>query len=202
MGGLTASDTFVPAPELVDWIRSAYLDEDGPLHTPEHAHLNAAKIACLWTNAANSRAGRQIVGQAEMPARGNKGGKWQKARAEQQLCEWFGTIPDFLITIDAVHADSIDDRAWCCLIEHELRHCAQAEDEFGMPRFDKATGDPVFTIRGHEIEAFTADAERYGPQALGDDAVDFVIASAKPPVVTDSKIAIACGRSQRKSEAA
>lgn len=191
--GLTAPDTFVPAPELLDWIRSAYVDPDGPLYSPDHAHLEHAHIGVLWTTAENTRQGRRIVGQAEMPGRANKGGKWQKARAEQQLREWFEVEPDFLLTFDAVYADECDDRAWCCLVEHEIRHCAQAEDEFGMPRFDKVTGQPVFTLRGHDIEAHIRDVARYGAEALGDEAVDFVIAAASHPEITDTQIAMACG---------
>lgn len=201
-GMMAAQDAFLPAPELRNWIHAAYLDENGPLYTPIHQHLNSARIECLWTNAPNARGGRSIVGQAEMPAR-SKSPRWQKARAEQQLREWFGVIPDFLITIDALYADDCDDRSFCCLIEHELRHCAQAEDEFGMPRFNKETGEPVFTLKAHDLEAFVADAARYGVDAIGDDAVNFVLAAASRRQISDTQIAIACGRAiPRKVEAA
>lgn len=193
MDGLTAPDTFVPAPEIEQWIRDAFLASDGPLHWPGHQHLQAASIGCLWTSAENVKAGRRIVGQAEMPNR-VRGGRWQQARAMQQLREWFGHVPDFLLTIDALYAAECDDRSWCCLVEHELRHCGQAEDEFGCPRFNKDTGEPVFTLVGHDIEAFVMDAARYGPEALGDDAVNFLIAAAgSDKRLSDTQIAMACG---------
>jgi hypothetical protein len=40
-----------------------------------------------------------IVGQTEQPM--FHGGKWRRARQEQQLQEWFGELPDFIVTIDA-----------------------------------------------------------------------------------------------------
>lgn len=196
----TAPDTFLPAPELVEWIQTAYLAEDGPLYCAGHAHLNDARIGCLWTNASNSRGGKMIIGQAEMPER-LKAGKWQVARQLQQFREWFGVVPDFLITFDALFAADADDRTWCCLVEHELQHCAQAEDEFGMPRFNKQTGEPIFTLKTHDLEAFVADVARYGPDAAGDDAVNFIIAAAHGGQrLSDTQIAIACGRKVQSKE--
>lgn len=191
--GLVAPDSFVPAPELEQWIRAAFLDESGPLYAAEHAHLTHATIGCLWTNAENSKAGRRIVGQAEMPSRANKGGKWQKARADQQLREWFGTMPDFLITIDALHAADCDDASFAALVDHELCHCAQAVDEFGMPRFNEVTGSPVWTIRGHDVEEFVSVVRRFGIQAAGEAATELVIAAAQKPLIAPAKLAQACG---------
>lgn len=193
IGGLMDSpNTFLPAPELRAWIHDAYLDESGPLYTPDHQHLNSARIACLWTNTQNSRGGRSIVGQAEMPER-SKSPRWLKARQDQQLREWFGVIPDFLITIDAVYADTCDDATFAALIDHELCHCAQAEDEFGMPRFNKDTGLPVFTIRGHDVEEFLSVVRRFGIQAAGQAATDMVIAAAQKPTIAPAKLSQACG---------
>jgi hypothetical protein len=199
MEGLTAPDLFLPAPELVEWIHAAYLDEAGPFYTPEHAHLNAARIACLWTNAENARHMRRIVGQAEMPARGNKGGKWQKARAEQQLREWFGEIPDFLLTFDAVYADECEDASFAALVDHELFHCAQALDEFGAPKFNKQTGQPEFTLKGHDVEEFVGVVRRFGIQAAGEAATEMVIAAAQRPEITPAKLGQACGTCLRKA---
>lgn len=191
---MTAPGTFVPAPVLEIWLRHAYLDEDGPLYAPEHAHLNDAFIGCLWTNADNIRQGKRIVGQAEMPARSlAKLGKWQRARSEQQLREWFGRVPDFLLTFDALYADECDDAAFCALVDHELCHCAQAVDEFGAPRFNKETGLPVFTIKPHDVEEFVSVVRRFGVQAAGQTAVDLVIAAAQEPEIAHAAVTQACG---------
>lgn len=198
MDGLIAADRFVPAPELQDWIRQSYIYQSGPLYTVEHAHLEQAFIGCLWTNAQNTRQGRRIVGQAEMPERANKGGKWQKARADQQIMEWFGGMPHFLITFDAVHAADCDDASFCALVDHELFHCAQDMDEFGAPKFNKE-GNPVFTMRGHDVEEFVGVVRRFGIQAAGEAATDMVIAAAQKPEIAPARLAQACGTCMRKA---
>ncbi len=193
MDGLAEPDKFIAAPELTEWVRKAFIAEGGPLYAEEHGHLEQASIGFLWTTAANSRRGRQIVGQAEMPGNSAPAGKWKKARSEQQLIEWFATVPDFLITIDAVYASNAEDLAFAALIDHELCHCAQAEDEFGAPKFSQATGKPVFQIRGHDVEEFTSVVRRFGIEAAGEAATEFVIAAAQTPTIAAAKVARSCG---------
>lgn len=200
MGGLANPDRFVPAPELVEWIKSAYLADDGPLFNRDHSHLNGAVIGALWTNTDNTRQMRRVIGQAEMPARSlTKNGAWQRARQEQQMRDWFGgEVPDFVLTFDALHADICDDAAFCALVDHELYHCAQQEDEFGMPKFNQATGEPSFTIRGHDIEEFVGVVRRFGIEAAGEQAVDMVIAAAQRPEIAPAKLSQACGTCLRQ----
>lgn len=195
ISGLSAPDRFVPAPEVLEWIRGAYLGEGGPLHNPEHSHLADARIGVLWTSAENTRQMRRVLGEAEMPARSlARLGKWQRARAEQQLRGWFdGTVPDFLITLDAVYAADCEDAAFAALVDHELTHCAQAKDEFGAPRFNQVTGLPVWTMRGHDVSEFVSVVRRFGVEAAGQDAVDFVLAAAQKPEIGPVKVAHACG---------
>ncbi|MCH8135392.1 MAG: hypothetical protein IIB77_05365 [Proteobacteria bacterium] len=184
----------MPAPELVEWIDQAYLAETGQLFTPEHGHLVAAKLACLWTNCENSRRQQRIVGQAEMPASaGARSSKWARGRVEFQLEQWFGDIPDFLLTFDALYANDIDDATFCSLVDHELFHCAQATDEFHMPKFNKVTGDPSYCIRGHDIEEFVGVVRRFGIQAAAGEAVEFVIAASQKPEIASAALAQACG---------
>ncbi|KKK89159.1 hypothetical protein LCGC14_2735920 [marine sediment metagenome] len=194
VSALLEPDRFVPAPALLEWIRTAYLDDEGSLFTEEHSHLAAAKIGCLWTTAENMRRGQRIVGFAELGNTiGGRQGKWQKGRAEQQVREWFGYEPDFLITFDALHADQTDDASFCALVDHELFHCAQAKDKFDQPRFNKATGEPIWGIRGHDLEEFVAVVRRFGVQAAAPAATDLVIAAAKKPEIAAAKLARACG---------
>lgn len=98
---LLADDLFyailAPAPELGVWAQEIILSEDGPLHNPDHAHLLDADICFLWASSAFAKRGRTVVGQAEQVM--IRAGGWQKARQEQQLIEWFGHVPDFLITL-------------------------------------------------------------------------------------------------------
>lgn len=192
--GLVSGVQFRPAPDLRDWIMAAYLDEAGPLYYPGHAHLQEATIGCVWTCARNERRGRWIVGEAEMPGSGPpRGGKWAAARREQQLCEWFGDVPDFMLTFDVIYADAATDANFCALVDHELCHCGQATDEFGQPAFHKTSGLPKYCIRGHSVEEFTSVVLRFGVEAAGQEAVDFVIAAAQKPTITRANLGKACG---------
>lgn len=194
MTGLAAPDRFVPAPELADWIRSAYVDESGPLYAPEHEHLADAEIGCVWTNCENRRNMRRIVGQAELVKNiGVRQSVWQRARAAAQIMDWFGCTPDFLLTFDAIYADQAEDAVFCALVDHELCHCAQALDEHGMPAFEKHSGLPKYAIRGHDVEEFTSVVRRFGIEAAGEQAVDFVLAAAQKPQIGRAQLTRACG---------
>lgn len=182
---------FAPAIDLVEWVRAQLLDERGALFNPQHGHLRGATIGALWTNVEYLRQQRRIVGQAEMPA--FMAGGWKRARQEAQMVEWFGQMPDFVLTFDALYAEACEDAAFCALVEHELYHCAQALDSFGMPKFNQSTGLPVWAIRGHDVEEFVGVVQRYGIQVAGESAVDMVIAAAATPTVAPVAISQACG---------
>lgn len=185
---------FTPAAELMTWIDAAFLDEDGPLYTENHEHLPQGEIAVLWTNTENSRQGRRIVGQAEMPANsGSMSNKWTKARAEYQLVQWFGYMPEFLLTFDALHCAGLDNASFCALIDHELYHCGQATDDFGMPKFNEHTGKPSYCIKGHDVEEFAGVVRRFGIEAAGESAVELVIAASQTPEISTARLQHACG---------
>lgn len=183
---------FVPALELQQWVTSTFLEDTSPLFNEDHHHLLVANLGFLWTNALNSRNGRRIIGQAEFKPPGGTMGKWQRARAKAQLHGWFGTGDlDFLITIDAEYAASCDDAAFCALVEHELYHCGQAQDEFGMPKFAGDSGMPVFQMRGHDVEEFVGVVKRYG--VVTADVRALVEAAADHPSIDTDAIAQGCG---------
>lgn len=183
------NDLFVPDDDLRSWIIDTFIAETGELANPDHAHLREAFLGVLWTNCDNSRNMRSVIGQAElMPPMAM--GKWQRARATQQVVEWFGELPDFLLTFSAPAAATMDDASFCALIEHELYHCAQKLDRYGMPAFDKE-GQPVFAIRGHDVEEFVGVVARYGAQAAG--VTEMVEAAKRGPLVGMASIAGACG---------
>lgn len=188
-------DKFEPAPELLQWIRDVILDPGGQLYNEDHAHLVDADIGILWTTASCRSKGRTVVGMAEIPA--FRCNQWQRARQEQQLREWFGSVPDFVITLDAFYCDSASDAVFLALIEHELYHCSQAVDEFGDPRFSKDTGLPIYSIRGHDVEEFVGVVRRYG--VVSQEVEDLVVAAASKPEVAKINIARACGTCALKS---
>lgn len=187
---------FVPAPELLRWFRSVFIEEGGPLHNPEHEHLQQATIGALWTRVPNARHGNTIVGTAEL-GEPRAMGKWPKARATQQIEEWFGEVPDFIMTIFAEYAETCDDIEFCALIEHELMHMGQERDEFGALKF-RQNGRPAFAMRGHDVEEFVSIVARYGAGAGAGATAALVQAANRGPTIGATSIARACGTCQER----
>lgn len=182
---------FVPSPELEAWARATFIDPDADLVNDEHVHLNLARIGFVWTIVGNARAGQRIVGQCEMmPPMAM--GRWARARAEQQIEEWFGFVPHFLITIDANYAVQCDDTEFCSLVEHELLHAGQERDPFGGPKFRKS-GEPAFAIRGHDVEEFVSIVRRYGVGAAAGATRALVEAANQRPEIATARISQSCG---------
>lgn len=182
-------ECFVPDPAFAEWIRGTFLAASGPLANEDHAHLLDATIGVLWTNAIHVRQMRTVLATAEIPT--IQAGGWKRARFELQLREWFDAPLDFLLTFSAPDCGRLEDRAFCALVEHELYHCAQAEDRYGAPRFHRDTGLPIYIIRGHDVEEFTGVVRRYGPTSR--DVRDMVDAASQSPLIGGEPIAIACG---------
>ena len=186
----TGRPRFEPSPELQEWALSTFIEDGADLENEEHAHLKQAEIGFLWTNVANSRKQRRIVGQCETGKPQGAMGKWAKARAEAQIIGWFGFVPDFIITIDAHYASHCEDAEFMALIEHELCHASQERDEFGQPKFTRE-GKPVFGIRGHDVEEFISVVRRYGADAAG--IRDLIEAAKAGPEIAPARIAQSCG---------
>lgn len=180
----------VPAPDLSAWLFATFVNDGAPLLNEDHEHLREAAVGCLWTNVDNRRQMRTVLGTAEIFA--PKGNAWQKARQEQQVRAWFGGEPDFIITVFAPYAAEADDASFAALIEHELYHCSQAEDEYGSPRF-RRDGSPVFGIRGHDCEEFVGVVRRYGVGASASGVGHLVAAAKMKPLLSGARIQQACG---------
>jgi hypothetical protein len=81
---------------------------------------------------------RMVLGQCEK-VMFNQGG-WKKARQEQQMRDWFGAVPVYLITVDAAYCENTTDREFCRLIEHELYHIGVERDDDGEPIYRTTPG--------------------------------------------------------------
>jgi hypothetical protein len=184
---------FIPSPDLNSWARSTFIAETAQLANPDHFHLNQAEIGFLWTNEPNERRGKMVLGMCQlMPPSGDK---WAAGRAISQIEEWFGDMPDFLITLFAPVAADMDDASFMALVEHELYHAAQAVDKFGQPKFSKETSRPVWAMRSHDVEQFVGVVRRYGADAAM--VREMVSAANKGPEIAAAKIAAACGNCLR-----
>lgn len=182
---------FMPDKSLWQWVIDNLISESSPLHNPDHAHLADANVGFLWTNTENSSKGRQVIGQCEELI--FRCGKWQKYRQILQMSEWFGDIPEYLITLDANYCAQCSDTELLALIEHEIYHIGQAVDDFGVPKFNRETGAPSLCIRGHDVEEFIGVVRRYGVGQPDGKLAQLVLAANRKPEITSIDITKACG---------
>jgi hypothetical protein len=183
--------SILPARGMRDWIIKTFVEEDGRLFNPEHAHLLWAPFECLWAVAAYPKQGRTVIGLTEELAYRVSG--WQRWRQEQQIAEWFGAPePAYLITFAADFCREAADSDFCALVEHELYHIGHKKDEFGAPAFTKE-GLPKLFIRGHDVEEFVGVVERYGVGRPDGALARLVAAGSKQPSVSRLQVQHACG---------
>lgn len=179
---------FAPAPDVLAWARSMFITEGGQLHNPDHEHLEYGDIKFLWASSGFAKQGRIVLGQCELVS--FRAGPWQKGRQEQQMRDWFGQVPEFIITLDADYSRKCSDAEFCALVEHELYHIGHEHDEFGAPAFYRDSGLPKLGMRAHDVEEFIGVVRRYGPSA---DVAKLVSAAQAAPEVAKLNIARACG---------
>ncbi len=177
----------MPATGIMPWVTENIINGEGELHNPDHIHLIDADIAFMWAATAFTKKGRTVLGQAEEVMM--RAGGWQKARMEQQLHEWFGHKPDYIITLAADFCMQCSDLEFCALVEHELYHIAQDTDEFGAPKFTRE-GQPKLCMRSHDVEEFVGVVRRYGAST---DVQEIIDAASQPAEVAKINIARACG---------
>ena len=182
-----------PAPEVWEWLQAEILADTGSIHNEDHAHLLDADIRVMWASAAFAKKGRTVVGQAEQVA--FRAGGWQKARMEQQMFDWFGCVPTYIITLAADYCAQCSDADFCALVEHELYHITQAKDQYGAPKFTQE-GLPKLEMRGHDVEEFIGVVRRYGASP---DVQALVDAANSPAEVGKLNISRACGTCLLKS---
>ena len=182
-----------PAPEVWEWLKTEILADTGSIHNKDHAHLLDADIRVMWASSSFEKQGRPVLGQAEQVD--FRAGGWQKARMEQQMRDWFGEVPAFIITLAADYCAQCSETDFCALIEHELYHIAQDTNQYGEPAFTKE-GVPKLKLRGHDVEEFVGVVRRYGASP---DVQALVDAANSPAEVGKLNIARACGTCLLKS---
>ncbi|WP_415821368.1 putative metallopeptidase, partial [Enterobacter cloacae] len=97
----------IPANEVHEWVSRQILSDTGSIHNPDHEHLLEADLCFMWASDSFAKKGRHVLGQAEQVML--RAGGWQKARMEQQMHEWFGRIPKFIITLAADYCSQCSD---------------------------------------------------------------------------------------------
>ncbi|MGQ2386308.1 putative metallopeptidase [Acinetobacter ursingii] len=184
----------IAAPELKEWVTTNFLTLGGELHNPDHDHIaellhdDETFLAFAWASSAAVAKKRMVLGQCEK-VMFNQGG-WKKSRQEQQMRDWFGFVPVYLITIDASFCEQASDREFCALIEHELYHIGVERDEDGEPLYSDMTGLPKHYLTGHDVEEFVGVVKRWGAS----ESVKRLVEVAKQaPFVSEKNIAASCG---------
>lgn len=178
---------FAPAHNVHEWVKEFFLNEESSLYNQDHRHVVDADICFLWAPAGFIKQGRVVRGQCEQVI--SRAGKWQVWRQEQQYREWFGIVPEFLITLDAQYCLQCTDAEFCALVEHELYHVGHEKGIFGEPLF-KSNGMPKLFLRGHDVEEFVGVVRRYGASA---DVKKLIEAAKGTPEVSETNVARACG---------
>lgn len=184
-------DVFKPAPEIFLWLKQTIFNPDSPLYNPDHSHLHELEmpeLSFMWASRGFAKAGKYVLGECEKVA--FRAGGWQKRRQEMQMEDWFGEVPDFLITLDASYCNDCTDTEFLMLLEHELYHIAQKLDSFGEPSYNSSTGAPMLEIRAHDVEEFIGVVARYGANESVQKMID---AASNAPSVGKADIAKACG---------
>jgi hypothetical protein len=152
-----------------------FIDEDGPLHNPEHEHLDKATIGFAWAPEENSRNMRRILGQTElMPPMAM--GKWQRGRAIAQMADWFGEPPRLPHHDRQSSPPASTTPASAPSSSTSSTIAPRRRTRFGHPKFHRDTGEPMWGIRGHDVEEFVGVVARYGTEATG--TTDLVKAGA------------------------
>ena len=127
---------------------------------PEHKHLveHEIRIAYLFRHEVKNSGGKVVLGSVHEPS---------CQGAMRPLFEWmierlFGYRPDFLMILDRGFWVSVTAQTREALVHHELMHIQQKLDEYGEPRFNRVTGEPLYHLVAHDIEEFNETARRYG----------------------------------------
>jgi Putative phage metallopeptidase len=181
---------FRPSPEWAEWLYDTFIREGAPLENEEHAHLQNANIGVLLTNLVHRKQGWVTLGTAELVTM--NGDPWKTGRKAQQIREWFGVDPDFIVTLFAPFLAQENARRVCRLAEHELLHCGWARWPDGELRVTDE-GGPVYGLRRHDVEEFVSIAQRYGVEGMHQSAALFVDAALRDPTVSDEMIRRGCG---------
>lgn len=181
---------FRPSPDWASWAYDTFIREGAPLENEEHAHLQSANVGFLLTNLLHRKQGWVTLGTAELVVM--NGDPWKTGRKSQQIREWFGEAPNFIVTLHSPFLAAENSRRICRLAEHELLHCGWAKWPDGELRVD-AEGGPVWGLRRHDWEGFFGEVARYGVEGNHAEFALMVDAALREPTVTDEMLAHGCG---------
>lgn len=141
---------------------------------PEHQHLadNDITIGWLMRTTPKVKAGKTVLGSIHDTKTMAQGGF--KDLFTMMLERLLGTVPQYVVVLDAEFWGSASVTQREALVWHELAHCRHATDQYDAPKYDR-DGNPVYALVSHDIEAFRSEVERFG--AWTPDIADFMRAA-------------------------
>ncbi|RYG99899.1 MAG: hypothetical protein EON58_02225 [Alphaproteobacteria bacterium] len=187
---LTTEDSyFEAAPDVREFAYDTFISGCGPLVNDDHEHLADADVLFVWSSVEFSSKGNNVVATCQL-------GEQTGGLGKKEFQEWQyrnlngGMLPDFVVTLCAPFFTEADSVAVCAVIEHELHHTEQKKDKHGVPKRNQ--GKPVWGIKGHDVEVFIRDVERYG--AYSPSLIRLKAALDSPPLINPSEAKVAvCG---------
>lgn len=181
-----------PAPELAAWLKETFV-LDGGLHVnPVHNHLVKVDLVAVWTNCEYVDGGMPVAAAAEIITVTGK--PWARVDRVDRLCMLHGNVPQARVWVYAPGWVRMHYWRKCATGEHELCHFAHKHTKDGEPMFDDLER-PVLTKRAHDFGEFVTVGERYGVDACGGKAREFVEAVLRPPLIAPASFvpSFACG---------
>jgi hypothetical protein len=173
---------FARAENVEALIRNDFTGRGGLFFDVEHGHLSAARVAVLWAGSKCVIRGSEKIGTMELvPPYENTPSTWSGAVKQDWMRRFYAREewPHFRMTLSGPLCHIADDRTFFATVDHELLHADHKKDQYGAPRFNDDTGQPIWGIRPHDYEGFAGTTERYGADADGSRAI--VSAGLKQP---------------------
>lgn len=155
------ADSFALAADAQAFVRRLQL-------LPEHAHTADALILCIDSQRAVMLRGwpcNALIAEPKIQGPFREMWRWFLAGLGKPVLN--GEDPEFIVLIDAAVWSSLDATARERLIYHELKHLQVKENaETGEPRLHK-DGRLQLRLVPHDVEVFTDEVARYGPEVTG-----------------------------------
>lgn len=153
-----------------------------------HSHLREAKIVAAWMvgNKAD-KDGHIVLGRMK-----------KTSELDRELAPY-----DFILLLNREHWRALDAKFRTALVDHELCHADQKNDQTTGDQLEDAHGRKLWRIRKHDIEEFAAVVRRHGIYKADIESFSEALDKGRQAALfTDAKKKTAAARSGVKPAAA
>lgn len=128
----------------------------------DHAHLRDARVGFIFRDHEVTNGHKVVAASMHLPRLSGSAAKHWGAFCRWSVTGLLGFEPDFVCFVDRCLWKGLSEDEKLALIDHELTHAIQLEDEDGNPRFNQVTFEPIWGIKPHDVEEFTSVIQRRG----------------------------------------